>query len=86
MSDSASDKELSELAQAIHRYLDAHPNAADSLDGIVRWWLARQRYDDTAGAVQAALRELEEHGLVWARRLADGKVVYHREAPPNAGC
>ena len=78
MSDSADDDGLSEVARAIWRYLDTRPHAADSLDGVVRWWLARQRYADSASAVQAALDELEARGLVAHRRLFDGRIVYER--------
>ena len=78
--DDANDNGLSEVALAIRRYIGAHPNAADTLDGILHWWLTRQRYADSAHEVRLALNELEGRGLISHIRLADGKIVYQREA------
>ncbi len=81
MKETSDDRGLSDIAWAIRRYLDAHPNAADSMDGIMRWWLTRQRYADTASNVQEALDQLEAHGLISRTHLSDGKVVYQRVPP-----
>jgi hypothetical protein len=78
MKETSDDRSLSDIAWAIRRYLDAHPNAADSVDGIMSWWLARQRYIDTARNVQEALDQLEAHGLITRKHLSDGKIVYQR--------
>jgi hypothetical protein len=45
-------------------YLHAHPSAADSLDGIVDWWLPRQRYETAKSAIQKALDDLSAQGIV----------------------
>lgn len=81
MVDSANHNGLTEVALAIHRYIDAHPNAADSIDGILRWWLTRQLVSDSASAVQTALDQLEARGLISHTRLADGRLVYQRVKP-----
>lgn len=64
------------IAQEIKNYLMAHPNAADSREGIVKWWLTRQRYEEALGQVQIALDQLVAEGVISKRRAADGKVVY----------
>lgn len=79
MSDSTTERNLSDTARAICRYLDAHPRAADSLDGILRWWLTRQRVSDSESEVQTALNELVASGQISHRRLPDGTVVYQRQ-------
>jgi hypothetical protein len=56
-------------------YLNAHPRAADSLDGIVSWWLSRPRYQ-AYDRIQESLDELVETGLVERICLADGSVLY----------
>ena len=69
------DAEIAQLAQDIERYLQAHPHAADSVDGVLGWWLPRQRYEESAIKVQQALELLAQRGAVCKRVLA-GKVVY----------
>lgn len=69
------DKEIARLAQDIQRYLLAHPHAADSVEGVLGWWLPRQRYEESAAKVQQALEFLAQRGAVTKRVLA-GKVVY----------
>lgn len=50
--------------QEIVEYFLRHPAAADSLDGIVDWWLPRQRYETARTAIQKALDDLVREGLV----------------------
>ena len=64
-------------ATAILAYLAAHPQASDSIEGIVSWWLPAAV---TGGRdrVQATLDRLVEQHLVERTRLADGTIVYGR--------
>ena len=64
------------LSHEILRYLRAHPQAADTVDGIVEWWLPRQRYDEAVDRVQSALDELVARGLMEKTTLVDGTVLY----------
>jgi hypothetical protein len=60
--------------QRLTAYWLAHPLAADTLQGICRWWIA-----DAAIApaqVEAALARLVAMGLVEASQAADGRVRY----------
>ena len=52
------------VAQALLRYLQAHPDAADTLEGVVMWWLPRQRFLDAVERVEAALEMLVSRKLV----------------------
>ena len=69
------DPEVARLALEIKRYLDSHPNAADSLDGVVGWWLARQRVEDSAITVRLALDWLVAQGYA-AKQELGGKMIY----------
>lgn len=69
-------REIAQIANEIQRYLRSHPHAADSLEGIAKWWLARQRYEDSNERVGRALKYLIESGEVQRKRLPDGGVVY----------
>lgn len=66
-------------AADILAYLRAHPQASDSLDGIVSWWLPA-RFVAARELVQASLDRLAAEGLVERTRLADGTIVYRRQS------
>ena len=67
---------LARLSEEILSYLGAHPQAADTVDGIVGWWLPRQRHDEAVDRVKDALDDLVARGLVEKMTLVDGTVLY----------
>lgn len=67
-----------EVAQEIRRYLDAHPDAADTLDGVVQWWLSPATATAGPETVRRALEKLAAAALIGTRVLVDGAVVYGR--------
>lgn len=71
------DEHLAEIAQAILRYLEHNPQAADTIEGIAKWWLPAEWCVD-ARTVQSALYELEVQGKVHRRIHADRHVLYSR--------
>jgi len=64
------------IAEEISRYLAEHPGAADTVDGITQWWLARIRVEEAAIRVQQALDSLVCEGVVVEKMLPDGSVLY----------
>jgi hypothetical protein len=70
LSDAAAQAEI-----AIVRYLLAHPDARDTLEGIEKWWLPASE-DFGAEAVAAALERLTGRDLVFVWRSATAKPVY----------
>lgn len=78
MTEENDERAIAEVAEAIKRYLNAHPNAADSVEGIARWWLARQRFEEAAEIVQQALEHLVVEGEVVKAVTGEGKVLYSR--------
>lgn len=72
----ADDEQVINMAREIWRYLARHPNAADSLEGIQRWWLIGQRDAEATTKVERALELLIAEGLVVKRKLPDGKAIY----------
>ena len=76
----ARDAEIAELARQIQQYLETHPNAADSLGGIMGWWLARQRYEESEQKVKRAAEYLVAQGKAEKRMGADGTVIYTARA------
>jgi hypothetical protein len=68
------EKEL--LSQRILSYLEKHPEAGDTLEGIVTWWLEQERIDRVVDDVADALRNLEKKGTVLAHRTQTGTTIY----------
>lgn len=56
------DSDVRQLADAIRQYLSKHPDAADTLEGVVNWWLLRQRYESAVAMVSQALELLVQQG------------------------
>lgn len=54
----------------------AHPNAADSLEGIAKWWLTRQRFETSVKLVQRALDRLVAQGVLYETTTPGGKSIY----------
>ena len=68
------DSDVRQLADAIRQYLSKHPDAADTLEGVVNWWLLRQRYENAMAMVNQALELLVQQG--------DLTKIKHRGSPP----
>lgn len=77
MTDSSSAEEEWAI-RLIERYLARHPDASDTLDGVVRWWLTRQCYEEAQAVAEAALATLVQRGVIRARRGKDNRIIYER--------
>lgn len=53
-----------EIAWQIMAYLAEHPEAQDTLDGIIHWWLLERNIIHQSSKVKKALKELSEKGLI----------------------
>ncbi len=58
----------------ILEYFRRHPAAGDSLEGILDWWLPQQRYETARTAIQRALDDLVEQGLVEEVKCGERKL------------
>lgn len=64
------------LASEIKEYLDRNPEAADTLEGIVAWWMRRQRFEQSAERVARALDHLVGTGAVKLYRTPGDRWLY----------
>lgn len=64
------------VADALRRYLVANRRAADSIEGVRRWWLPASLGKQSAHVVEAALERLVTSGELSRRRLPDGRPLY----------
>lgn len=68
------------MAREIENYLDAHPDAADDVEGVRTWWIARKRFLESHRLVEAALGQLVAQGRVERLTVASDRIVYRRRA------
>jgi Fe2+ or Zn2+ uptake regulation protein len=71
------------IAKEVETYLAQHPEAVDSAEGIVRWWLSRLRLEEAVANVARALDLLVEEGIVVRRQMPDGRYVYGKATRHN---
>jgi hypothetical protein len=60
----------------ILRYLEQNPNAADTLEGIVEWWVPKQALYEEEKVVKKALDEMVERNLVLTNESSDARQHY----------
>ena len=68
--------EEAETAYQILSYLYANPDAQDTLEGIVEWWLFDQKITQQTERVKNALAQLAARGLIVTRMGTDSQVHY----------
>lgn len=69
-------KILFDIQSEVLAYLDDHPNAADTADGIRQWWLFQRMALYSQDKVLKALDQLKDTGLLEARKLGDGREIF----------
>ena len=66
----------SQVAYEILAYLSKNPDAQDTIDGIVEWWLLAQHIERHVAKVKSALADLVDRGLILERTSTDSRVYY----------
>ena len=66
----------SHVAQELLGYLARNPDAQDTLEGILEWWLLEEKIRRRAFEVREALAELVKSGLLRERKGKDERVHY----------
>jgi hypothetical protein len=72
------DEAAQAAADRIRRYLDDFPQAADTAEGIARWWLSGV----PEPIVQAALDDLVKRGVMKRETVIGGRPQYSRATKP----
>lgn len=65
------------LQRQILQYLQAHPDAGDTVEGVCDWWLASSGKEDRK-RVERVLRSMVSSGLLSGRYLPDGRLIFRR--------
>jgi len=64
------------VAREILVYLTEHPDAQDTVEGIVEWWMLEREIKHWSQDVQKALAELVALDVVLERKESDGHIHY----------
>ena len=73
----ADDQSLVEaIAAEIRHHLETHPQAADSADGVARWWLGPASVGMTLSQVEHALNLLVARHAMRRVELTDGTFLF----------
>jgi hypothetical protein len=65
-----------QVVREIQQYLHEHPNAADTLEGITRWWLSHLNGEVSHSLVQQALDILVSESIVSVKKNYCGDAIY----------
>ena len=72
----SSDFPRSPIWREVLAYLFTHPDAQDTVEGIVTWWLMTLRITQQTVKVKVVLAELVTCRLVLERKGPDGRMFY----------
>jgi len=64
------------MARAILHYLQVHPHAKDTLEGIAQWWLLREWTEQRFHQIEGSIAQLVSSGLV-VERKREGSPSYY---------
>jgi hypothetical protein len=65
-----------EITREILGYLVNHPQAQDTLEGIIHFWLLEQKITYQTKMVKEAIEELVESGLILERKIGSSETHY----------
>ncbi len=68
------------ISKRIVNYLRKRPSSADTLEGIVEWWLSLEDIDYTVDIIAKALDELIREGCIIRVRTENGNRNVYRLA------
>jgi hypothetical protein len=70
------DSDVQQIADQIECYLKNHPYAADTIEGITKWWLRGEEVEVSSLIVQQALNYLGSKSVVKCNANLSGNKVY----------
>ncbi len=73
-----------EIEQRILRYVADHADSADTLEGIVTWWILRENIDQKIAEVRGALDHLVARGVLVESVVAGSRITYRVNKQKNA--
>lgn len=81
--DHGDEQDVAAIAAEIKHYLAMNPGAADSVEGIWRWWLPPSFAHARRATVEQALARLVADGAMHERLLPDSSRLYEAAVRPR---
>jgi hypothetical protein len=76
VSNDGDDMKKKEIARQVLSYLNENPDATDTLEGILQWWLLDRKIKYQIGLVKSAVDELVEQQLIFEDKTEDSRTRY----------
>jgi len=73
-----------EVTRRILGYLRKNRMAGDTVEGIAKWWMMRQRLTETTETIHRVLQRLNSAGLIHEHRTPNGEILYVASRRKNA--
>lgn len=67
---------MQQLGYDILTYLAEHPDAQDTTEGIIEWWLSERAAKPNIALVEEALTELVDLEFILTRKTEDARAYY----------
>lgn len=67
---------MDDAFEAITSYLAGHPNANDTLEGVMQWWLLARHATWSRSDIKKAIARGMREGLILETQGGDGQVRY----------
>ena len=64
------------VSREVLHYLLNQPHAKDNVQGIVQWWLLKERIDYSVELISSILDKLESEGFLVSSYIAGGQKYY----------
>lgn len=69
------------VARLLLRYMQNHPEAKHTSEGIARWWVLEQKLEEEIGTVENVIANLIDNGIITKVALPEGNAFYKIESP-----
>lgn len=73
-----SKSDTADLHREIVDYLRKNPNAGDSLEGVMNWWLSQRNKKPGVAEIEQVLEQLIVEGSVRKVSLVGGTILYRK--------
>ena len=73
-----SESDMKFLRKEIIDYLRKNPNAGDSLEGVMNWWLSQRNKKPDVAEIEQVLEQLIAEGSVRKVSLVGGTILYRK--------
>ncbi len=64
------------IARDVLTYLSEHPDARDTIDGIIRWWIPEQKIKTHITTLKNVINELVAKNLILESHGHDSRIHY----------